>query len=81
VDELDVARLVRLDPRRRAVICADTVVGSTETIVALGTIDLDASTPDTIVVASELSEDLSELIADALASRARARAGVSGRAA
>ena len=81
VDELDVARLVRSDPRRRAVICADTLVGPTETIVALGAIDLDAATPDTIVAEAELREELSALIVDALASRVRARAGVSGHAA
>ena len=81
VDELDVARLVRFDPRRRAVICADTLVGSSETIFALGAIDLDAATPDTIVVEAELSEALSGLIVDALVSRVRARAGVGGHAA
>ena len=36
VDDLELARLVRFDPRCRAVICASALIGPTETIIALG---------------------------------------------
>jgi hypothetical protein len=74
VDELELARLVRFDPRRRAVICASALVGLTETIVGIGAIDLDALMPDTLLVDDELTDGLRELLSTALLSRASARA-------
>src|SRR5690242_15920580 len=74
LDDLDLARLVRFDPRCRAVICASALIGPTETIVALGGIDLDAQTPDIVMADADAGEALPELMADALMSRARAHA-------
>jgi hypothetical protein len=74
LDELELARLVRFDPRCRAVICASALIGPTETIVGIGAIDLDAQTPDLVLVDDEAGEGLRQLVADALASRARAHA-------
>jgi hypothetical protein len=74
LDDLELARLVRFDPRCRAVVCASALIGPTETIIALGAIDLDAQTPDMVIVDAESGEELRELVADALTSRARAHA-------
>jgi hypothetical protein len=74
VDELELARLLRFDPRCRAVICASALIGPTETIVALGAIDLDAQTPDMVIADADAGEGLRALVADALTSRARAHA-------
>ena len=41
IEDLDVMRIVRFDPRRRAVICATTAGWRTETLVGLGAIELD----------------------------------------
>ena len=74
VDDLELARLLRFDPRCRAVICASALIGPTETIIALGAIDLDAHTPDMVIADAEAAGELRELVADALMSRARAHA-------
>jgi hypothetical protein len=74
VDDLELARLVRFDPRCRAVICASALIGPTETIVALGAIDLDAASPDIVIADSSAGDGLRELVAGALMSRARAHA-------
>jgi hypothetical protein len=67
---LDIARLVRFDPRRRVVICATALIGSAETIVGVGAIDLDAHEPDVVLVDDALTEGLGELLRSALVSRA-----------
>jgi hypothetical protein len=74
VDDLELARLVRFDPRCRAVICASALIGPTETIVALGAIDLDAASPDMVIADSSAGDGLRDLVADALMARARAHA-------
>jgi hypothetical protein len=74
VDDLELARLLRFDPRCRAVVCASALIGPTETIVALGSIDLDAQSPDMVVADAGVGEGLRELVANALMSRARAHA-------
>ena len=73
--ELAVSRLVHYDPRRRAVLCATTPLGGTETVVGVGAIDLQADAePDTIVVDERLTQGLGELLTSALVQRARAHA-------
>lgn len=73
--DLAVSRLVRYDPRRRAVLCATTALGGTETVVGVGAIDLAAdAAPDTIVVDEGLTQGLGKLLASALVQRARAHA-------
>jgi hypothetical protein len=74
VDDLELARLLRFDPRCRAVICASALIGPTETIVALGAIDLDSQSPDMVIADPDAGQALRELVADALMSRARAHA-------
>ena len=77
IEPTDVAlnRLVRYDPTRRAVICASAHVGGTEVIVGVGAIDFDdGAEPDTLVVDAALTEGLTELLASALAGRARTHA-------
>jgi len=77
-DELELARLVRFDPRRRVVICAAALVGCTETIVGIGAIELGnvpSGQPDQLVVDSHLTDGLDELLTRALIGRARALAG------
>jgi hypothetical protein len=69
-DSLDIGRLVRFDPRRRVVICATALIGSVETIVGVGAIDLDAPEPDIVMVDDELTDGLAELLTRALVVRA-----------
>jgi len=74
IDALELARLVRFDPRRRAVICASALVDSREVVLALGAINLDAPGPDLIVTAADSPTALRELLVDALCGRTHARA-------
>ena len=53
IDELELARLLRFDPRRRAVICASALVDGREVVTGLGAIDLDAKSPDLVLVGGE----------------------------
>jgi hypothetical protein len=71
--ELDVARLVHFDPRRRCVICATGLIDGAETMVGIGSVALDGdgiAEPDTLVVAEGHAEDVAELLAGALTERA-----------
>ena len=72
--DLDVARLVRFDPRRRMVVCASELHHGTELVVGLGAIRLDSDRPDLVVADDRLSEKLSELVSDSLRKLQRARA-------
>jgi hypothetical protein len=73
-EDFDVMRLVRFDPRRRAVICASALVGSTETLVGLGAIELGGNgpEPDLLVVDERFKGSLEELLVGALRGRANA---------
>jgi len=75
IDELELARLLRFDPRRRAVICASALVDAREVIVAVGGIDLGVLTPDTLVVDDDPQRTLRALLVGALCGRARMHAG------
>jgi hypothetical protein len=73
-DELQLARLVRFDPRRRLVICATALIDSLETIVGVGEIDLQAGPgagPDLVLVDELRTTGLEKLLSDALTGRAR----------
>lgn len=75
--ELQAARLVRADPRHRLVICATGLIGSTETVVGVGEIELGSGPVAARPVAyvdDELTEGLHELLSNALLGRVRARA-------
>jgi hypothetical protein len=76
-DELERARLVRVDPRERIVICATALIGSGEKIVGIGAIDIDepaAPEPNVLVVDDRVAEGLDDLLASALVGRAQALA-------
>jgi hypothetical protein len=73
--DLELGRLVRFDPRNRVVICATALIGSRETVVGLGAIDLDDDRlrdPDTLVVDERLTDGLGDLLVAALTGRANA---------
>jgi hypothetical protein len=74
-EDLEVARLVRFDPRTRVAICATALIGSSDTLVGVGAIGLDASPyaePDTLVVDAQLTDGLDQLLGRALVGRAEA---------
>jgi hypothetical protein len=72
-DDLELSRLLHPHPRRRLVICATALIGSKETVVGLGAIDLDpGAEPDTLVVDDRLTDGLGDLLLAALAGRAAA---------
>lgn len=72
--ELELARLVHFEPRRRVVICATALIGSAETVVGIGSVELEAGDePEPFVlVVDERAEGLGPLLADALLGRAQA---------
>src|SRR5690349_14435546 len=74
-EPLELARLVRSDPRQRLIVCATALVDGLETIVGVGEIDLrdGAETdPAFVLVDEDLTEGLAELLTEALAGRAHA---------
>lgn len=75
-EELELARLVHFDPRRRVVICATALIDSVETLVGVGAIDLDGDgEPEVVIVDGEHAEALTELLAAALHARAAGALG------
>ena len=53
-------------------ICATTLIGSTETIVGIGAIQVGSSEPDILLADTMLTSGLPELLTSALRSRADA---------
>ncbi len=73
--DLEPARLVHFDPRRRYVICATGLVESSETLLAVGAIWLDGATePDLLVVDGEHPREVRDLLWRALVASAHGRA-------
>jgi hypothetical protein len=73
-DELELARLIRFDPRRQIVIVATALVDSRETVVGVGAIELDQGPhllPSFVLVDEHLTEGLGELLTAALVGRAQ----------
>ena len=68
--ELQAARLVASDPQRRVAVCATALLGATETVVGVASIDVGATEPDLLVVDAELTEGLDDLLTRALQRRA-----------
>jgi hypothetical protein len=64
---VEVARLVKCDPRQRVSICATALVGLRETVVGFGAMEVGAEQPS---VVGACSEELADLLADALIDRA-----------
>jgi hypothetical protein len=73
-DAFQLARVLRSDPRGRLVICATALIGSTETVVGVGEIELSgpAAEPAFVVVDSKLTDGLGPLLRQALVGRASA---------
>jgi len=72
-EEFELARLVRSDPAERLVMCATTVVDSTETVVGIGVIELgrSATMPSLILVDPAYGRSLARWLAESLVDRAR----------
>jgi hypothetical protein len=78
-DELVTERLLRFDPRTRAVVCATALIGGCETMVGVGAIDLTADgprapIPNPLLVAEFAPAGVADLLAGALLGRAGALA-------
>jgi hypothetical protein len=76
-DDLELARLVRSAAGSRLVLCATAGVGSREVVLGVGVIELGRSLtmPSFVLVDTELTDGLSDVIVDALVEQARALAG------
>jgi hypothetical protein len=81
LDELEPARVLSFDVTRRLVLVATALIGATEAVVGVGTIELNGPVPDepTVVLAAEaLRRGVEPLLRDALVGHAativRARA-------
>ncbi len=70
--EMELSPLVQFDPRRRCVICAMALIDSAETLVGVGSIELDdqaRAKPDLLLVADEHADEVAALLAGALEAR------------
>jgi hypothetical protein len=74
IGKLGLARLLGADPRHQLAITATALIGSVETVVGFGAIDLDwpGALPKALVVDREATGGLDELLGDALRGRAQA---------
>jgi hypothetical protein len=70
VDELEIARALRFDPRRRAVAVATVWVDDHEVLVGYGAIELGEAQPDNFVVDEQLAPGLRAVLHEALVERA-----------
>jgi hypothetical protein len=69
--ELDLARLIHFDPRRRYVVCATGLVGGKERLLGVGAITLDGATkPELLLVAEEHAEEVAPLLRRSLVNAA-----------
>lgn len=76
-DQLELARLVRADPRKQVVICATALIDSGEAIVGVGAIGADRAAdrePSLLLADEQVTEGLAPLLAEALVGRAQALA-------
>lgn len=72
VDDLQLKRLGRFDPRRRAVIAAVSLGAGGESLLGLGSIELGPrSQPELVVIDPDCGEELEGLLVNALLARAR----------
>jgi hypothetical protein len=70
IGDTEAERLVRFDPRSRAVACATVLDGVGETVVGIGAIDLrDVADPDLLVIDDGYGEELQGLLRDVLHER------------
>jgi hypothetical protein len=72
LDDMRMSRILRFDPRACLSVCATTLSGKTEVLVAYGHVDRDGTA--SLIVADELlAPGVTELVAAALAERTQAR--------
>jgi hypothetical protein len=72
LDDVRMSRILRFDPRARLSVCATTLAGLTEVLVAYGHVDRDGSA--SLIVADEaLAPGVTDLVGAALAERTAAR--------
>lgn len=71
VDELELARLLRFDPRTRVVACLTGWDGTTQHLLGYGAIDVGEAEPHLLVVDLEGAPGAQAVLADALRLRAR----------
>jgi hypothetical protein len=71
-DELELSRLLRFAPRQRLVICATALLGSAETVLGVGAIELTEDADPWLLVVDERAEGVGRLLAEALLGRAEA---------
>ncbi len=78
-DQMTAERLVRFDPRQRAVVCASALLSGNEAIVGVGAIELDPGgqepgVPNPLLIDERAPDGVADLLAGALIGRANALA-------
>jgi hypothetical protein len=69
---VQIAGLVHFDPRRRYVLCATGLVGSSEQLLGLGSIEVGGDEPDLLLVEASIAAELGSLLRPALVGLANA---------
>jgi hypothetical protein len=69
--DLEVARLVRFDPRRRVVVCAWAWADGSEQLVGVGAIEVGLEAPELVCADEGRAPGLAELLRHALQDRAQ----------
>lgn len=66
--ELEAARLVHFDPRRRYVVCATSLIEGSETLIGIGAIarDGDSPVPELLIVEDDKAAEVAPLLSQAL---------------
>jgi hypothetical protein len=73
VHQLSLARLVSFDLLSMLVLCATALIGSRETVLGVGAIELERPTePTLVIVDGQATDGLDELLSDALVAHATA---------
>jgi hypothetical protein len=72
-DDLELARALRFDPRRRAVVCATVWVGAAETLAAYAAMDLAARRLELLVADEELAPGVRDVLMAVLTEHAAGR--------
>jgi hypothetical protein len=72
-EELELARVLRFDPRERAVVCATAWLDGGPQVVGYAAIDRDAAEPDVLVADEDLAPGIGAVLAQALRRRPAGR--------
>jgi hypothetical protein len=71
VTELELSRLLRVDGRQRAAVCATAWVGGTHALVGFAVAERGAAQPELLLAEDSVAPELAELLTAALFERAR----------